>query len=350
MNPVAGEEHVARVEMKTHSARNSAADHLVQGNLEISPRCGATAGPLATRRHFMTQLMGLTAVATLGNLRTADAAETPQSTVPLPTIQLGPHRVSRLIAGSNPILGYSYLGPHTDRQMKDYFTVERTVEFLQNCERAGITAHQFADPDRALPSLRLLRERGSKLQFFGLHAQREKLREAISLTQPIAMVHHGGVTDQLFAEGQAAQVHDFVKATHDCGVLAGVSAHNPDCIKRIADEGWEVDFFMTCFYFLTRKTAKKDLELPTLDIAYPFYKDDPRVMTHVVRQVKQPCLGFKILGAGRLCSNQQTVRAGFKFAFENIKPTDGLIVGMFPWCFDEVSANAQFTRELGKAV
>ena len=42
--------------------------------------------------------------------------------------------------------------------------------------------------------------------------------------------------------------------------------------------------------------------------------------------------------------------AAFQFAFENIKPTDGVIVGMFPWCFDEVSANAQFTRELGKAL
>jgi len=263
-------------------------------------------------------------------------------------MQLGPHRISRLVAGSNPILGYSYLGPHTDRHLKEYFTVERTVEFLDDCERAGITAHQFADPERALPYLRRLRERGSKLQFICLHGQREKIRQAIDLTQPMAMVHHGGVTDQLFAEGKASVVHDYVKAAHDCGVLAGVSAHNPDCIKRIADEGWEVDFFMTCFYFLTRKRGKEDAEVPTLEIAYPFYKDDPKVMTEVVRQVKQPCLGFKILGAGRLCADQPTVRAAFQFAFENIKPTDGVIVGMFPWCFDEVSANAQYTRELGR--
>jgi hypothetical protein len=26
----------------------------------------------------------------------------------------------------------------------------------------------------------------------------------------------------------------YVKAVHDAGVLAGVSAHNPDCIKRIS--------------------------------------------------------------------------------------------------------------------
>ena len=307
-----------------------------------------TAGTATDRRRFLAQLAGLTAATALGTKPVAEAAEASQPAEPLPTIQLGRHRISRLVAGSNPILGYSYLGPHTDRHMKEYFTAERTAEFLQNCERVGITAHQFADPDRAIPYLRLLRERGSKMQFICLHAQREKIREAINLTHPIAMVHHGGATDALFAEGKAAQVHDYVKAAHDGGVLAGVSAHNPDCIQRVADEGWEVDFFMTCFYFLTRKTAHKDVEVPTLNIDYPFFKDDPKVMTQVARQVKQPCLGFKILGAGRLCSNQQTVRSAFKFAFDNLKPTDGVIVGMFPWSFDEVSANAQFTRELGK--
>ena len=72
-------------------------------------------------------------------------------------------------------------------------------------------------------------------------------------------------------------------------------------------------------------------------------------MTQVVRQVKQPCLGFKILGAGRQCTSQERVRAAFQFAFENIKPTDGVIVGMFPWFFDEIGANAQYARELGKS-
>ena len=301
---------------------------------------------LTGRRQFLGQLVTVAGALVLETGRsTAAPAELPAA--PLPTIQLGKHRISRLVAGSNPILGYSYQGPHTDRHLKEYFTVERTVEFLRRCERAGITAHQFADPNRALPYIRPLREGSSKLRFICLHAEREKIREAVDLTQPIAMVHHGGVTDRLFSEGKAGLVHDYVKAAHDCGVLAGVSAHNPDCIRRIADEGWEVDFFMTCFYFLTRKMTQKDLEVPTLEIDYPFFKGDPQVMTRVIRQVKQPCLGFKILGAGRLCSSQETVRAAFKFAFENIKPTDGVIVGMFPWSFDEVSANAQFARELG---
>jgi len=300
------------------------------------------------RRGFFAQLAGLAAATALkpGGVVAAEAAAPPSA--PLPTIQIGPHRISRLVAGSNPILGYSYMGEHADRHMSDYYTPERTVEFLQNCERAGITAHQFADPHRALPYVHPLLERGSQMRFLCLHSQREKIKETVAQAEPIAMVHHGGVTDKLFAEGKAELVHDFVKAAHDSGVLAGVSAHNPDCIQRVADEGWEVDFFMTCFYFLTRQLVKKDEHIPTLDFGLPFCKNDPQAMTQVIRQVKQPCLAFKILGAGRLCANQQTVRAAFKFAFENIKPSDGIIVGMFPWFFDEVGANARFTRELGK--
>lgn len=302
------------------------------------------------RRAFLERLAALAGASALASGTGVGGEAAPATTGPMPTIALGAHRISRIIAGSNPILGYSYSGQHADRHMKEYFTPEKTVAFLQDCERAGITVHQFADPDRAMPYIAPLREKGSQMKFFCLHSDREKIRSAVEVSRPIAMVHHGGATDRLFAEGKAQAVHDYVKAAHDCGVMAGVSAHNPDCIKRVADEGWEVDFFMTCFYFLTRKMVHKDAEIPMLDFGLPFFRNDPMVMTEVIRQVKKPCFGFKILGSGRLCSNQKTVRAAFEFAFNNIKATDGVIVGMFPWAFDEVGANAGYVRDLGRAV
>ena len=242
-------------------------------------------GNVSGRRRFLVQLTGL-AAATALEPAPAGATEPESAPLapPLPTMQLGTHRISRVVAGSNPILGYSYLGPHTDRHLKEYFTVERTVEFLQSCERAGITAHQFADPERALPYVRRLRELGSKLEFICLHAQRDKLGEAVALTQPMAMVHHGGVTDRLFAEGKAGLVHDYVKAAHDAGVLAGVSAHNPDCIKRIADEGLGGGLLHGLLLLPhAQDTTKDDAASQTLEIAYPFYRDDPKVMTGVMR-------------------------------------------------------------------
>jgi hypothetical protein len=303
-----------------------------------------------SRREFLTKLSAAAALGLISDagVKVVSAAyQTSNSRQPesaMPTIALGSHRISRLICGSNPILGYSYMGHHTDRQMREYYTTERTVEFLQRCEQAGITTHQASSRHDYLS---LLRERGSKLQIICLDSEQEKIKETIKIVEPIAMVHHGGVTDRLFAEGNSRLVHDYVKEVKDRGLLAGVSAHNPDVIKQIANEGWEVDFFMTCFYFLTRK-LKKEETMPIIPVSsYNFIKEDSRVMTQVIRQVKQPCLAFKILGAGRLCSDEEKVRAAFQFAFENIKPTDGVIVGMFPWFFDEIGANVQYTREFG---
>lgn len=301
------------------------------------------------RRRFLAQVGALAAASALTWSDRA-AAEQANSAAPLlPTIQLGQHAITRLMAGWNPIGGHSYMGPHTDRHMKEYFTVDQTVQFLLDCEAAGINAHQFSLSDTTVEVLRRVRESGSSMNFFGLHAGRDGLDAIIRDTQPFALVHHGGLTDTLFREGRQQQVRDYVKDVQDRGLLAGVSAHNPDCIRRIADEGWGVDFFMCCFYFLTRSASESATEpqgSATLQISYTFYRDDPAVMTRVMREVEQPCLGFKILGAGRLCSSQQAVQDAFKYAFDNIKARDGVIVGMYPRFFDEISANADYTREV----
>jgi len=303
------------------------------------------------RREFLSRVAAATTSgALLGSA--ADAAGAADALpAELPTVALGPYRISRLIVGSNPISGYSYLGPEMDREMKAYFTPERTLEMLQRCERAGINTHQFSTASKATDVYRALREHGSKLQLIGLHAKREDLPGIVESMGPIGIAHHGGVTDRLFREGRHGEVRDFTKAVHDLGMLAGVSAHNPDCIRRVADEGWDVDYFMTCFYYITRKDpppgpAESLPVLPGPDVGYTFYQNDPKAMCEVIRQVKQPCLGFKILGAGRRCASQEAVRAAFRFAFEQIKPTDAVIVGMYPRRFDQVGANAGYTRQL----
>jgi hypothetical protein len=304
------------------------------------------------RRQFLTQMSAAAMAGSVLSQTSAASESAPPPTASLPQILLGDHRVSRLVVGSNPINGYSYMGPHTDRHMREYFTVDRTVDFLRQCEREGINLFQFSPRDHLLESLTKLRDTGSQLRLICLHSQADDIASIVSKTKPIALVHHGGATDRLFAQGNRQRVLDYVKRAHDEGVMAAVSAHNPDSIKQIADEGWEVDFFMTCFYFLTRKSvpgaAEKMPPLLTLEIVYPFYRDDPLVMTKVIRQVDQPCLAFKILAGGRRCTSQTTVESAFQFAFENIKPTDGVIVGMYPRFYNEIQANAQYVRQFGK--
>jgi hypothetical protein len=306
-----------------------------------------------SRREFLRRLsLGVAGSALAGGM-TSGAKEassvTAESAGPLlPTTRLGDHQVTRLIVGANPIGGYSYLGSSMDQEMREYFTRERVVEFLTQCERAGINTHQFHDPALMAGIIRTLRAQGSKMKFICLHSG-GGIEQVIRDTQPIAIVHHGGVTDSLFRQGKSDQVHDFVNRVRDAGVLAGVSAHNPDCVKRIADEGWQVDFFMTCFHNLTR-SQEELAKMPPADAlpkGHGFFASDPMAMTEVAQQVKQPCLGFKILAAGRKCDDAQAVRTAFQFAFERLKPIDAVIVGMYPRYRDQITENAALARRFG---
>jgi hypothetical protein len=296
------------------------------------------------RRSFLQQVAGAGAMASA-----AAPAE------PLPWIELGGARVSRLIAGSNPILGYSYAPVKLNRHMADYFTVERTADFLLRCEQVGINTFQGSVSPVVQGGLALARERGSRIQFILLASDFEKgIPRTVLDMKPFAISHHGGVTDRLFRAERHGEVRDFVKRVRDAGMLAGISMHHPDHLARIEDAGWENDFYMTCFYHLTRtpEELKKLVVEPTVEQttgSYLFFAGDPDRMTRRIRQVAKPCLAFKVLGAGRLCKTPQMLEKAFAYAYSNIKPIDGVIAGMYPVFSDEPAQNADIVRKYGAA-
>jgi len=304
----------------------------------------------ATRREFLART-GMAALLTASGLSAGRLGAQDEAPATLPTIALGSHSVSRLVAGYNPIGGHSHTTLDMARHMRDYFTAERTAEFLGNCERAGINTWQYDRTDKTVEAIRLAREAGCGIQLICLHAERgiDSGIDEVMQEKPIAIVHHGGVTDSLFRAGKADKVHDFVKKVHDAGALAGVSAHCPDNIKRIADEGWENDLFMCCFYYLTRPREEMSAKLGKIPVGEPFFESDRDEMTQVIRQVSRPCLGFKILAAGQLCWSPESTEAAFRYAFASIKPTDGVIVGMFPRYADEVGENSGYAAKHGRA-
>ena len=283
--------------------------------------------------------------------RAQAAALSTSATAPsLPTITIGDKTVTRLIVGGNPLHGYSQPTRNIARHMEEYFTVERTAELLLHCEEVGIKTFQTSYSDKVRDALRLAWERGSKIQWICLTsgASSHPSLEKVLALKPIAFAHHGGVTDRLFREGKAEEIHDFVKRNHDKGLVVGVSSHVPDHIRAVEEKGWENDFFMTCFYNVVRteEELKRDFGgVPVDNLSY--FTSDPAAMTAVVRQSRKPCLGFKILAAGRLCWSHHSVEQAFRYAFGNMKPTDGVIVGMYPRFEDEPQQNAGFTLKYG---
>ena len=255
--------------------------------------------------------------------------------------------MTRLIAGYNPVGGYGHSVPKLNAIMKDWFTPQRTLEFIQRCEAAGINTWQASVDPKAFGALRAAWDRGSKMQWLCLTGELDPVRwkEVIDL-KPIAVVHHGEVTDRLFRSGEQSRIRDFLNRAHDSGVLAGISSHSPGNIARCEDAGWEQDFYMTCFYNIRRDPEEVKTGLGDLPVDELYLAGDPARMVKVIRDVKRPCLGFKILAAGRLAGNRASVERAFQFAFANIKPTDGVIVGMFPILTDEIGENAGIARSI----
>jgi len=266
---------------------------------------------------------------------------------PLPTIAFGPHRVSRLIIGSNTINGGSHLSRFVNQQMRRYFTPDRVVEFLHQCEQAGINTWQSGPAN--LDDYERHRSQGGQLQYISLACDDDSnpgpLARVLQV-RPIGVAHHGEVTDRLFKSGQIGQVQDFLKRVRDTGVMVGVSTHMPAVVDHVESRGWDVDFYMTCAYerHRTREELKDLLGCVPIPIREVYLEEDPPRMFEAMRQTTKPCLAFKILAAGRLCDRQETVERAFESTFAQIKPNDAVIVGMWPEFEDQVALNAGYVR------
>src|SRR5262249_10379961 len=131
------------------------------------------------------------------------------------------------------------------------------------------------------------------------------------------------------------------------GVLVGLSAHDPTLIEEAQERDWDVDYFMTALYYLTRprEEARKILgeDLPLGELYLP---SDPPRMFKVIQGTKKPCLAYKVLAAGRRIGSPAEVRRCFEVAFANLKPTDAVIIGMYQQFGDQVGENAALVRGL----
>jgi len=270
----------------------------------------------------------------------------------LPTIRLGKNEVSRLIIGANPMAGYSHLNALMSKHMVQWYTTDQICKVLERCLEVGINTWQSNSQQTMLEALAEFRKRGNDIQWICLAdndviSSSKKLESIVKTHKPLAVVHHGGVSDMLWRSGKIDRARDFVKRVRDLGPMAGVSSHNPEVIQHVEDAGWDVDLYMTCFYQVTRTQQQLKERMGSVPLGEVYLPEDPALMCEVVRQVKRPCLGFKILAAGRQCENPNQVREAFRFAYGHIKPRDGVIVGMYPRYRDQVAENAGYAAAFG---
>jgi hypothetical protein len=267
--------------------------------------------------------------------------------VGMPRIAFGPYQVSRLVLGANTINGGSHLSRFVNLQMRRFFTPERILQLLRDCEAQGINTWQSGPGN--LDLYRQHREQGGTLQFISLAAPDPNDPHVIArlaAAGTIAVAHHGEVTDTLFKQGKLDGVRDFLRQVRDAGLRVGVSTHMPAVVDHVESRGWDVDFYMTCVYerHRTREELKALLGHVPIPVPEVYLEEDPPRMWKAMRQTAKPCLGFKILAAGRVCDRQETVERAFEATFRGIKAADAVILGIYPEYEDQVQLDADYVR------
>ena len=278
-------------------------------------------------------------------------AATIRGTGELPRVPFGPHKISRLIVGGNPVSGNSHLNAEADREMLDYFTAANIKQLLRSCEGAGINTWQSRGDRHILRLLREYRQEGGRIEWIAQTATEirfdRNLPEMVA-ARPLGIYHHGSNTDRAWQAGKMEEVRDALKAIRQSGVRVGLGTHIPEVIDYVESKGWDVDFHMTCLFNLSRTEEEKQ-RLAGEKIRGELFWDPDRIeMLKRVRQASKQCLIFKVYGASRHCDSREKMLNALKLAFQYAKPADAIVIGMFPKLTDQVTQNRELFLEAEK--
>jgi hypothetical protein len=306
-----------------------------------------------SRREFLGRVSVITAsVAASSTAAVSRAAGAAPEELPnlLPAVSLGPYRITRLVLGGNPIYGYSHFNRLYDQHLSGYHSPQRVMELLRACVAAGINTWQNSYSQRTVDDVLRGRDEGIPFHWLLLGKpdwveQPDHIDEAAA-HKPIGIAPHGSSAERLHRAGKLPVLRDMLKRIRQTGVLVGLSAHNPELITISEEEQWDVDYYMCCLYYLTRPADEVKQMLGETPMGEIYLPSDRDRMLKAVASARKPCLVYKVLAAGRANLSEAGVRQAMKYALDRMKPSDGMIVGMFQEFGDQVGMNASLVREL----
>ena len=267
----------------------------------------------------------------------------------LPTVHLGPHTVSRLIVGGNPVSANSHLSGQMSREMLDYFTAANVKKLLRDCEQAGIDTWQSRGDRHIMRLLHEYRLEGGRIQWIAQTASEfadisRNIRD-IAARRPLGIYHHGSQTDKFWAAGKIEQANEMLKVIRQTGAQVGLGTHIPEVIDYVESKAWDLDFYMTCVYNLSRTTEEAERVAGRKVQGEFFWDPDREKMLARVRQTSKPCLIFKVYGASRKCGSPEQMLGALRLVFRYAKPSDSVVIGMFPKYQEQVRENCRLVME-----
>ncbi len=233
----------------------------------------------------------------------------------LPCTQIGPHKISRLVCGSNCFNGFSHFSEAKSKWFAKYFTVERIAEVLEYAQGLGVNALVSSARPKVAEARELVAERTGKLMTWiattngsvDLEDHKEKIRFLRDYKAEYCLIH-GGYTDSYLnvGKGTIEGAEELLAFIRENGMIPGLSTHRPEALT-VADK------------------AKYDVEvyiLPINSMGFLCPVETPWV-AKVIRATTKPVVAIKPLAAGRLIPQD-----GLGFVYSVIKDIDTVAVGV----------------------
>jgi hypothetical protein len=256
----------------------------------------------------------------------------------LPTVDFCGLQITRLIVGANPFGGFSHQSKSRDAEMVAFHTLEQINETWDRAHKSGInTMITNNETPRVMQAVEAYLSGGGPMQWIAQVNNRTEADMAAAVERAVevgckALYFHGARIDGLYTEQDDKTLRQWVDHARSLGVVVGVAAHAPQ-VHLWVDSLDIVDFHAVPFFNCGSLHEGRGLKFKLRDVP---------AATECIRKIQKPCIGYKIMGAGRI-----DARMAFEYALDQIKPTDVVNVGMHRGDKDDmVEENVSIVEEV----
>ena len=239
-----------------------------------------------------------------------------------PRTMVGGKSLSRMVIGSNWILGWSHTGAAADQLIRSKNdSAGKITELLEVYLEAGVDTIMapFVGQDTLMKAIHTAEDRTGKgmilvdtpiINVDDTAAGRREAADVIAASAKngatFCFPHHSS-TEQLVSKNKQTidRLPDYLRMIRDQGMIPGLSAHMPELVLYSDANGYDVETYIqlyNCLGFLMQ------IEIETIN--------------KIIWEAKKPVMTIKSMAAGRV-----TPFVGLNFSWATLRPCDMVTVG-----------------------
>jgi hypothetical protein len=232
--------------------------------------------------------------------------------------------LSRMIIGTNWMLGWSHRGKAADDRIKEYHnSKEQIAQMLETFQLYGVDTLMAPASQQPLmlEGIKYAQEKTGKEIILidtpvinvddtaeGRKEAEKAIKQSAGAGAAFCLLHHSSV-EQLVNKnrGSIDRLGDYTRMIRDAGLIPGLSAHMPELITFSDANGYDVETYIqiyNCMGFLMQ------VEIETVSA--------------IIHSAKKPVMTIKPMAAGRV-----TPYVGLNFVWNTIRECDMVTCGCF---------------------